>query len=465
MDSQINLLPKQTEAWEYIFETDSVTEVGYGGAAGGGKSVLGSYMAIVLSEMYPGARGVIGRKELKNLKRTTMVSLFNCLTDLGYKQAVDYTYNDQTSELTFKNNSKVIFMDMSHSPQDTEYTRFGGLEITWAWIDESNEVPEKAKAILKTRVGRHNVFGKEHAKPVFLETFNPNKGHVYNDYYKPWKDGSLPDYRRFVRALPGDNPYLPKAYIDNLARSDKTTKERLLFGNFDYDDDPTTLMAQDAIYDLYTNTIPRDATRYITADVARFGRDKTVVGVWEGLELIKIETMALSGVDETVALIKTLAKDFSVPYSQIIADEDGVGGGVLDFMRGIKGFMGGSSPFEVWNHTLGRRDRQNFKNIRHQCYFSLADYVNNHKMRVSDVTGKTEIIEELGVVKRKNEVTDGKLEIISKDDIKTLLGRSPDYADMIMMRMWFEFKKVQTNKQPGTFNIHRRTFNVKQHDL
>ncbi len=463
MESHIKLLPKQAVAWDYIFDS-KVQEIGYGGAAGGGKSMLGAYMAIVLSEMYPGARGVIGRKELKNLKQTTMVTLFKCLNNLGYFTGKDFIYNEQNSTMKFINGSEIIFKDMSHSPQDPEYTRFGGLEITWAWVDESNEVPEKSKNILKTRVGRLNKFDDKIVKPVFLETFNPNKGHVYNDYYKPYKMGTLPDYRVFVPALAGDNPHLPQAYLDNLNRADKITRERLLNGNFDYDDDPTTMCNQDATHDLFTNTITAIMDKYITADIARYGADKTVIGVWQGLELIKIETLHISGIDETSAFIKKIARDYQVPFSQIIADEDGVGGGIVDILRGIKGFMGGSSPLEIWNHTMGRMDKANFRNLRHQCYFKLADMVNSHQIKISDHDFKSEIIEELGTLKRKTEVMEGKFEIISKDEIKQSLGRSPDYADMLMMRMYFLLKKTNSVTS-RTFAVERIAKPYKNHNI
>jgi phage terminase large subunit len=32
---------------------------------------------------------------------------------------------------------------------------------------------------------------------------------------------------------------------------------------------------------------------------------------------------------------------------------------------------------------------------------------------------------------------DGKKRIIPKDKVKELIGRSPDYSDLLMMRMWF----------------------------
>ena len=64
MQAVIKLLPKQTELWN-AWESADITECGYGGAAGGGKTRVGCYLAITIAEMYPGSRGAIGRKELK----------------------------------------------------------------------------------------------------------------------------------------------------------------------------------------------------------------------------------------------------------------------------------------------------------------------------------------------------------------------------------------------------------------
>jgi len=47
---------------------------------------------------------------------------------------------------------------------------------------------------------------------------------------------------------------------------------------------------------------------------------------------------------------------------------------------------------------------------------------------------------ELEQVKRDKIDSDGKLQIIPKDKVKELIGRSPDYSDALMMRMYFCFK-------------------------
>ena len=453
MEATINLLKKQTEAFE-CWEDDITTELGYGGAAGGGKSRLGCYIIITACEKYPGSRWAIGRKELKTLRLTTLTTLFEIFKELGYGEK-DYKYDVQQGLITLSNGSQILILDTAYSPQDPEYTRFGSLEITGAWIDESNETPEKAISILKTRVGRKNNFKGNILKPFWLETFNPNKGHVHRDFYKPWKDGNMPSYRKFIRALPGDNPYLPEAYIENLKRADKITRERLLMGNFDFDDNPQKIMNYEAITDLPYNTLVNNKqTRTLIADIARFGGDKIVLGVFKGLELYYLGVYTYQGIDETIKKMKEVIRVEEIAYLNVIADEGGVGGGVVDGMRGIKGFNGSSSPLAIWDYIRSKQVPANYQNFRCQCYFKLGEMVNNRQLSVkltkfeTNIEGYTQekaisdLFEELDVIKQTDNSQDGKLAIIPKSEIKEMLGRSPDFADVMMMRMFFELKDL-----------------------
>ena len=452
MEAVINLLPKQSLAWD-AWESPNITELGYGGAAGGGKSRLGCYLAITIAEMHPGSRCAIGRKELKTLRLTTLSTLFEILAELGYKEN-SFKYDAQQGVITFPNKSQILLLDTAYSPQDPEYTRFGSLELTWAWIDESNETPEKAKSILKTRVGRKNNLNDKIVKAFWLETFNPNKGHVYRDYYQPWKEGTLPSYRSFIRALPGDNPHLPEAYITNLERSDKVTRERLLKGNFEFDDNPQKTMFYDAIMDLTRNTlINNSSVKTIIADIARFGGDKIVIGTFKGLELYSLGVYTYQGIDKTIEQIRDEALSEGVGWQNILVDEGGVGGGVVDGMRGIRGFNGASSPLSVWDFIASKMRPANFQNFRCQCYFRLSEMVNDRMMRINitkfrtNIEGYTvekaisEIIEELDAIQKTDDSANTKLAIIPKSEIKEILGRSPDFADIFMMRMFFELKE------------------------
>lgn len=465
--ASINLLPKQTEAWELAVEDPIVTEVGYGGAAGGGKTRLGWYIAVFgYCERYAGARFAVGRKELKTLRITTLAELFAIFAELGYLKDRDYTFNAQDNILRFPSGSEILLLDMAASPQDPEYTRFGSLNLTGAWVEESNESPDKGVAILKTRVGRNNllrpVLSNENGKielgdpvevkGIWLETFNPNKGRVHREYYKPWKEGTLPPYRRFIRALPGDNPHLTQAYIEGLKRADKTTRERLLFGNFDYDADPNRIMEYDAITDLRTNTILPDEKkrRYLINDIARFGGDRIVSAEFEGLTLVGLEVNTYQDLEATKKQIKDRTVESRIPLSQVLSDEDGVGGGVVDGLRGTKGFLGGSRPLSIIDTFTGKEVAENFANLRSQCYFKLAELVNARLMAISlryfktNIEGYTQeqaladLEEELDHVRKEDDSGQRtKKAIIPKVEIKELLGRSPDLADVLMMRMLY----------------------------
>lgn len=424
---------RQFEAWEALTDKKT-TEIGYGGGAGGGKSFLGCFWLLSMCLAYPGTRWVMGRKELVNLKRTTLNTFFEVCDRYKVQAGKAFSYNQQTNTLHFLNGSQILLFDLSSQPSDPLYTRLGSLELTGAFVDESNEVEEKALTTLRTRVGRcKNV--ELNITPKVLETFNPSKGHVFLRFYKPFKNKTMPSYRTFIRALLSDNPHLGETYLSQLMHTDKVTIERLVHGNFEYDDDPSAMIEYDAIMDLLTNSVdPGD--KYISCDVARFGQDSTVIYLWEGLRVTKVMRNSKQGTEVTAGLLKQLSHQERVPFSKIVIDEDGIGGGVVDQLKGVKGFIANSSPFPS---TTTYQD-ENFDNLKAQCYAKLANLINERKVAISTDDGEffDKLSEELGVIKRKNMDDDKTFKIISKDDMKRLLGRSPDHADALMMRMLFE---------------------------
>lgn len=433
METTFKPSKKQYEAWEYLTD-ETTTELGYGGGASGGKSYLGCVWVTTMCLAYPNTAWLIGRKELTNLKRTTIITLFKVFKDFGLTPDM-YSYNQQNNIITFSNGSQIFFLDLGYKPSDPLFTRLGGLELTGGFIDEANECPVEAINILKTRLGRRG-----ECKPKLLETFNPDKGHVYSRYYRPFKDGTLPAHRKFIPALATDNPYTTPEYIEQLKNSDTVTRERLLYGNFEYDDDPSVLVNTDAFEDLFTNTVSKE-NKYLSIDVARYGKDKTAIGLWYGNELVKVYIYEKYGIDQLADVVKTIASNEQIPFSHIIIDEDGIGGGLVDTLRGVKGFMGNTIPFPIWDTRTNKFIPANFQNLKAQCYFKLAEMINNHKLAVRDETIKEALREDLSVIKQKNQDSDGKLAIISKDQMKEIIGRSPDISDMMMMRMYFEFKK------------------------
>lgn len=423
----MNLLTKQEYAIYYL--KDNVTEeVLYGGAAGGGKSALGCLWLIECCQNLPGSRWVMGRSKLKTLKETTLSTFFELTSKLGVWD--DFHYNDNKGLITYKpNGSQIILKDLFAYPSDPNFDSLGSLEITGAFVDECNQISYKAWEVLKSRIRyKLNDFGRI---PKIFGSCNPAKNYVYTYFYKPFKDKTLPNYRQFIQALPTDNPHLHPSYLQSLLRMNKNSQQRLYYGNWEYDDDPTALMTIDAINNLFTNTFVQNGDKYITADVARYGNDSTMIGVWSGLRLIKVVELKKKPTTWVSQEINDLRNQFNVPLLNVIVDEDGVGGGVVDIL-GCKGFVNNSRPLNDGN----------FDNLKSQCSYMLADVVNANKMyiNISDVEIIARLIEELEQIKQKDMDKDGKKKIVSKDDVKEILGRSPDASDMVMMRMYFELK-------------------------
>ena len=427
LNVEINLSRKQTEAIG-LLEDDHTTEILYGGGAGSGKSILGAWWILKNCLKYEGTRWVIGRSKLKTLRDTTLKSLFEVMKITNITTNF-YKYNQTSSTITFYNESEILLKDLFAYPSDPDFDELGSLEISGAFIDEASQITKKAKDILKSRI-RFRLDENEMI-PKLLMTSNPTRNFLYRDFYKPAMGGELEPSKAFVHALLSDNPFITEHYRNNLLSLSPQDIERLLYGNWLYLDDPTKLIEVDKIMDLWSNSHVPEGKKYISCDVARFGRDLSVIMCWDGLRVVEIKTIAKSDLTHLRDVIKSLKLKHQVPTSNIIIDSVGVGGGLSDMLSGTKQFQANKKAIAI-------DTRQNFYNIKSQLYFKLADYVNGGKIWIRTGTGRDKIVEELEQVKREKELTDDKLRVIKKEQVKEVLGRSPDYSDAMMMRLWFE---------------------------
>jgi len=253
----------------------------------------------------------------------------------------------------------------------------------------------------------------------------PSKGWLYNEFYIKNNRNELPKHRAFVQALPQDNPFLPVAYIESLRRLPEYDRKRLLEGNWAFDDDSDKLFSTDNLLRMFRNEL-LEGKKYITADIARFGKDRTIICVWNGLTLIELIELNRAALDEVVNKIRLVTKEHSILLQDVVADEDGVGGGVVDFLK-CRGFVNGSKP-----------KQPQYQNLKSECYYKLAQYVEENKVTILVNGRKEQIVKELEMIKRHRADVEGKLMVTPKDVIKNREGISPDVADAIMMRMYFE---------------------------
>lgn len=247
----------------------------------------------------------------------------------------------------------------------------------------------------------------------------------------------------------------------------------------EYVDNAGALFKYDALIDVFSNTITKENSKYMTVDIADDGSDKTIFSIWEGLEEIRREAFARLNTEQIIEKTREYAVEYKIPYSHIAVDAIGVGAGVASssYLDGIIGFKSSYSPIKT-DLNIARLPNvsytsdavsltSDYKNLRSQCIFTLSDLVNNHKI-ASKVSGKQKemIIEELSSYQDASQ-GDGKRMATPKEDVKDAIGRSPDDSDTWIMRMYFVIRNKmlpqQSEEMSRVIEQQKQRFNVNKY--
>ena len=103
--------------------------------------------------------------------------------------------------------------------------------------------------------------------------------------------------------------------------------------------------------------------------------------------------------------------------------------------------MNNAQPIRREKESAEEKVLHNYANLKSQCWFTLANYVNAGKIgiyRNVPVETKKLIIEDLEQIKQKDPGKDRPLRVLTKEEIKGFISRSTDCGDTMMMRMYFE---------------------------
>lgn len=336
--------------------------------------------------------------------------------------------------------------------------------ISW-WIDQETgfPIPERAGVIRYMTLKAGNVIWGNTKQEVL--NIVPD---LLDD---PLLKGVAPeDLIKSVTFLPGtiqDNQELLKkdpAYLGGLLAQDEATQMRLLRGNWRIRADKLSLFDYTRLKDMFTAEIQEERTDlyYITCDHARFGRDLCVIGTWKGWKLIRIDILLKSDTNDIMRVIKMLRLMYrNIPSSQIIIDQDGIG--VKDIID-CRTFHGGSPAIK-----LTKKIEADYKNLRTQCYYYLAEEIVNkaaisidlnncfvhygpkpsdiHQSNVIKLQGRERTVRELirddlRVLRREEPDAERKKQMTTKEEQKAAIGnRSPDFGDMMALRAFMDFVK------------------------
>jgi len=254
------------------------------------------------------------------------------------------------------------------------------------------------------------------------------------------------DYAKF-HFKTEDNPHIPPEEIDK-ARKEldyETFKQEY---EAEYLENKGALFRYTHLLDLANNTVEK-GEKYLIVDVAGDGNDKTIFSLWDGKEEYDRHEYAGLTTESIVQKIRDIASVERVPYSHIAIDAIGIGEGVANasLLTGVIGYKSSYAAIKTDVNIVAGVDKgfidrsklvTDFKNLRSQCVFKLADMVNKHEI-ASKVGGafREYIIEELSLYQDVS-TGDGKRQATAKENIKEVLGRSPDHSDCFLMRMYFE---------------------------
>lgn len=434
---------KQRKALE-ILTCNLYEEFLYGGAAGGAKTWTGCTWLLFMCILYPETRWFVARKELKDIVDSVLVTFRKVCKAYGFN---DFKFNAVKNFIQFGNWSHINFIEVTYKPSDQLFESVGSTEYTGGWMEEIGEIHHQAYIVLRTRIGRH-LNGKYGIKKMLFMTGNPKKNWTKTQFYDKDLAGTLEKHKFYLSCLVVENPFIEKEYVESLRRlalEDKAMYERLFKGNWEYEDNPNALCDYEMIEAIFTNNHVAQGNTFLTADIARFGSDKAVICVWRGWRLVEMKTFDISKTTELQLMITQLRLKYHIPKPRCVGDADGVGGGVID-NTGIMSFINNAVPLRE------KHENMNYKNLQVQCLYHLAKKINQGGIWIMcevSTTQEEEIKQELDQIHSKvNDI--GKLDCKSKSDIKQDIGRSPDYRDAILMRMWFDLKPTR-RKFMGSF--------------
>jgi hypothetical protein len=194
----------------------------------------------------------------------------------------------------------------------------------------------------------------------------------------------------------------------------------------------------------------------IGVDVARFGTDSTVITIMQNHELLDV--VEIHGKD-TMQVVGRVIEQFKLHRGTelkglIAVDDIGVGGGVSDRLL-EQGF-----PVLRINNSEGASDPQ-FLNFRAESYWYLRELLQGEKLLLKD---KGKLIAHLTQI-RYDIRSNGKIQILSKAEMKKEGMSSPDYADSLVMAVWAQkmgrvsfVKNMLTRENTIGGNLLKKTF-------
>ena len=167
-----------------------------------------------------------------------------------------------------------------------------------------------------------------------------------------------------------------------------------------------TLIPSRWITEAQNRDCPPEHPISVSADVARFGKDKTIIGVREGRRFRIVRTISSSPTTVTAGEVRHAMADSYATRARI--DGVGVGGGVVDLLR-EQGVL--TDDLQAGGRAM---DSERFANARAEWFWGLRKRFEDGDIDIDP--GDDELAAQLGSI-RYEYTSRGQIKIESKDDM------------------------------------------------
>ncbi len=409
------LTAKQTLAWDAL-RRETIKEVLYGGAKGGGKSVFGCLwcygraMEIIKTcdigpRKHPIPIGFMGRKRGVDFTNTTLETWKRFIPEHMYE------IKGKPAEIIIADRVKILTGGLDNSDL---INKFNSAEYAFFFLDQAEEID--AAQIGELRATFRLIINDKKIPGKGLFTANPAPSFLKDEFIL----NPTPD-RVFIQALPTDNNHLGPEYIAVLKDSFKNRPELLkayLEGSWDSLGGFNQVIKDEWVLNAAQITLyPARIKKLITCDPARYGDDETVIYYIENTKIKEAIVYGKKGLMHTANVLHILSHNND--DCLICIDVCGIGAGVVDRLIEM-----GDDVLAIDNASKSSEPEKYF-NLRSEIWCSAGDMFACGDVELKNIEPRLRG----QLCTPTHEFRNGKILIEAKADIKKRLGNSPDRAD------------------------------------
>lgn len=388
---------------EFIKRFDDPLVIACTAISAGKTRILATWLVLQCLQK-PGIRGIMIAQTHSALKKVLIREIINFATLIG----VTVKYNGSSQEIYFENGS-VLFGYTSENPSSV----LGLTEIALLAIDEAAYCCEEIYNYAKDRMR-----GSKYPSMTRLISSPSTLDKVQNWFSKIVKEHE----DSVIHATYRDNPFtseeFKKELEDRYGIGSNLFRQQCLGEIFDTD------VASQIIFRHEFPTEKRDNGKehWFGMDASGVGADSDMYAVIDKFGMVDYIEKVEASTQQKAGIVSMLYDKYKVKYGNIDMT-GGYGQGVYDLSRDKNLAISGI------NFAQKAIDLDKYPNARTEIYLELAKAI-KQGFWVNDIVKEEMLAQALFINNR------GQGQLVPKDDVKKILGHSPDLCDAVALAVY-----------------------------